>query len=69
MKFGLIGKDFCKFEVQEYVDMLISRKASVNARDNMGWTPLMYASESGFDGMVLQLLEAGAIVNAQNESL
>ena len=49
--------------------MLISRKASVNARDNMGWTPLMYASESGFDGMVLQLLEAGAIVNAQNESL
>merc|ERR1719483_514239 len=35
----------------------------------MGWTPLMYASESGFDGMVLQLLEAGAIVNAQNESL
>ena len=43
-----------------------SDQAGINARDDYGRTPLMYAAERGHDAIVLLLLENGADVNARD---
>lgn len=51
--------------VSRYIDEIYDRTMDSTACDLMGWTPLHYASSSGFEQMVLALMEEGAEVNAQ----
>ena len=44
----------------EAVAALISHGADVNAREEDGWTPLMFASHEGYAKVVEALLDAGA---------
>ncbi|HEY7211700.1 MAG TPA: ankyrin repeat domain-containing protein [Bryobacteraceae bacterium] len=48
------------------VNLLLTRGASVNTRDDRGATPLMYAAAVGSTRMMQQLVAAGADVNAKN---
>ena len=50
---------------KKFVD-IHQKDLDVNARDNNGSTPLMYAAESGNPDAVSVLIKAGADVNAQN---
>jgi len=43
-----------------------SETVDVGTRDGMGWTPLMYAAESGHAEIVALLIEAGANVYSEN---
>ena len=53
-------------DVRRLKTLLKSRSVDVNARDRLGWTALMYASENGQEEAVEILLEAGADVNARS---
>jgi ankyrin repeat protein len=51
--------------------LLLSRHASIDARDSGGWTPLMYAAaavDRGDTRVIESLLQAGADPLATNES-
>ena len=50
----------------DYIRVLISEGADVNARSRSGWTPLMYAASNSNLEIVQLLLEKGADVNARN---
>jgi len=51
----------------EIVELLLSKGADVNAKNDFGVTPLMGASESGQLEIVKLLLDKGADVNAKND--
>jgi ankyrin repeat protein len=46
--------------------VLLKAGADVNARNVIGWTPLMYASKYSNPELISILLKAGADVNAKN---
>ena len=48
------------------IQLLLDADASINARNNLGETPLMIAAENGHDDTVRFLIERGADVNAQD---
>lgn len=50
----------------ETIGLLTKAGAKLEARDRLGWTPLMTAAGLGRPKMVAHLLEAGANVNATN---
>ena len=51
----------------DYIRVLISEGADVNARDTIGWTPLMFAARfSSTPEIVALLLEKGAEVNVRS---
>ena len=52
----------------DYIRVLISEGADVNARSRSGWTPLMYAASNSNLEIVQLLLEKGADVNARNNN-
>jgi ankyrin repeat protein len=47
---------------------LLDRGADINARDNIGWTPLFIATSTGYFESAQMLLERGAKINDQNVS-
>jgi hypothetical protein len=49
------------------VHTLLEKGADVNAKDNMGWTPLFWAAFSRRTDTVRALVEKGADVNAKNK--
>jgi Ankyrin repeats (3 copies) len=56
-------------DVQRVCELIeLGWPGSVEARDNLGWTPLMNASWSGHAGIVKALLAAGADANAASNS-
>ncbi len=52
-------------EVQSY----IAAKADLNARDNIGWTALMWATYCGHENMVKLLIDAKANLNIKTKIL
>jgi ankyrin repeat protein len=50
-----------------YVQKLISKGADVNAKDNIGMTPLMAAAEEGRKDVCELLISKGADINAQDK--
>lgn len=48
------------------VEFLIAREADVSLADRFGWTPLLYASESGNVELISFLLKLGANLNDKN---
>jgi ankyrin repeat protein len=44
----------------ETVQALLAHGADVNAKDNFGWTALMYAKEMGYVETIRMLKKAGA---------
>jgi ankyrin repeat protein len=57
-----------KSEVRKIMDMLIDAGADVNAQDQFGNTPLMYAAFKGNNQLIDILLHAGADINATREA-
>ncbi|KAH7325314.1 ankyrin repeat-containing domain protein, partial [Rhizoctonia solani] len=51
----------------EIAQDLIAKKATIDPKDNSGWTPLMIAASAGHENIVQELLGAGADVNATND--
>ena len=50
------------------VTSLVDRGANPNARDDMGWTPLMYASADGLHALAVYLCdEASAVLDATDD--
>jgi 26S proteasome non-ATPase regulatory subunit 10 len=49
------------------VQLLLSNHPDVQARDAMGWTPLIIAAAAGQVEAVTALLDAGAKVDATND--
>ena len=47
--------------------VLVSKGSDVNAKDDQGWTALMYAAENGGKDMAIKLLEAGADTTLRNK--
>jgi len=47
------------------VELLLARGADVNARENSGWTPLLWAANKGHVKLAEMLLARGADVNAR----
>ncbi len=45
------------------VDLLAKKGASIDARDDDGWTPLMWASWSGLTRVATALIKLGATTN------
>jgi ankyrin repeat protein len=50
------------------VEQLLNQRHEINLFDDIGKTPLHYAVEAGHLNIVTRLLEAGADVNAHDES-
>jgi len=50
------------------VELLLAKKAEVDARDNDGMTPLSVAALGGFKAIVVRLLGHGASVNSRDKS-
>ncbi|KAK7409434.1 hypothetical protein QQX98_008395 [Neonectria punicea] len=46
------------------VKLLLEKGANVEAKDDYGWTPLLWAAENGHEGIVKLLLEKGADIEA-----
>ena len=62
--------ELAKTGTQRQIQTAIKNGAKVNARDENGWTALMYAARYNLNAEVLaKLLEAGADVNAKEERL
>jgi hypothetical protein len=53
---------------QARVAQLIDRGANVNARDDYGYTPLMWAAQEGYIQTLEALLKRGADVNARDKA-
>ena len=53
----------------EAIHFLINNKASVDAKNNKGLTPLHMAANKGFDQPALALLEAGANPNSKDNAV
>ena len=51
----------------EAVKALIDAGAGLNAKDEDGWTALIWASEEGHTEIAKELISAGADVNAQDK--
>ena len=49
------------------VNMLLERGADIDARNNGGFTPLMFAARQGHDQVIEILLNRGANANIRNE--
>ena len=49
---------------QDTIELLVAYKANVSARNNRGQTPLHLAAEAGQPGVIDQLIDHGAYVNA-----
>lgn len=48
------------------VELLLNKTVDVNAKDNLGRTPLNFASNVGHEGIMEALIKAGANVNLRN---
>jgi len=55
-----------EFPSEKIMKYLIGKGADINARNNMGMTPLMHYSLRGNDRLVKILLDAGADINVKN---
>ncbi|KAH8890021.1 hypothetical protein GQ53DRAFT_766445 [Thozetella sp. PMI_491] len=53
-----------KYEMAE--QMLLDNGATTEAKDNNGWTPLLWASAKGYEAVVRQLLDNGAATEAKD---
>jgi len=49
------------------VQLLLSNHPEVEARDSLGWTPLIIAAAAGQTEIVTALLDAGAKVDSTND--
>ena len=58
----------CEHGHFEVVKELISHKASINAKNNTGWTPLHYAAYNGNQEICQELLKNNAKIDAQNDA-
>ena len=52
----------------EIAELLISRGADLNSKDESGWTPLHWASRTGHKEVTELLISKGADVNAKDEN-
>jgi len=50
------------------VELLLQAGADINAKNNYGWTALMWASKYGYKDVVKLLIKAGADINAKTYS-
>ncbi|MCX6774435.1 MAG: ankyrin repeat domain-containing protein [Candidatus Micrarchaeota archaeon] len=50
------------------IENLIKAGADVNSKDSGGWTPLMFAAQSGHMGICNLLIEKGAKIDAREEN-
>jgi ankyrin repeat protein len=50
----------------EMISVLLDRRAHIDARDELGWTPLIHAVWSCQTAAVKTLLERGASVNSRD---
>jgi ankyrin repeat protein len=50
------------------VKLLLEQGAEPESKDNMGWTPLLYAVERGHEAVVKLLLEKGAELESTSSS-
>lgn len=48
------------------IESLLAQGAEVNAKNNLGWTPLMFATVNGYADSVRSLLQAGADLNVKD---
>jgi len=51
----------------DIAEMLILKKAQVNARDNLGMTPLIFALRGNHKDMIEYLISHGADVNVKDK--
>ena len=51
------------------VELLLEKKADVDAKDRSGFSPLRYAAEEGREAVVKLLAENGAEIHAKEGSL
>jgi len=61
-----LPNDFINIDFLRVVELIATNNGNVNAQDNLGNTPLIYAVFDGCLNVVQTLVECGADVNRQN---